>query len=134
MASLGLAGGEYASANELDAVERKTQAMKEEPNKIVSPQETAPQPLTKEDVKNLPPNNLKPRELTAEERREIHEKKLQDFDHWCQQKRTVSQLHAYFHESKVTLDEMKEQNVDLYKKAVDIFTKHEANLERKTNG
>ena len=134
LASLGLAGGEYASANELDAVERKTQAMKEEPNKIVSPQETAPQPLTKEDVKNLPPNNLKPRELTAEERREIHEKKLQDFDHWCQQKRTVQHLHAYFNDEKVTLDEMRQHNVDLYKKAVEIFTKHEANLERKTNG
>lgn len=134
LASLGLAGGEYASANELDAVERKTQAMKEEPSKNVSPDEKAPQPLTKEDVKNLPPNNLKPRELTAEERREIHEKKLQDFDHWCQQKRTVQHLHAYFNDEKVTLDEMKQHNVDLYKKAVDIFTKHEANLERKTNG
>ena len=123
LASLGLAGGEYASANELDAVERKTQALKQ-------PDE----PFTKEDFQNLPPDNLKPRETTAEERREIHEKKLQDFDHWCQQKRTVSQLHAYFHESKNILDEMKKQNVDLYKKAVDIFTKHEANLERKTNG
>jgi hypothetical protein len=135
LASLGLAGGEYASANELDAVERKTQAMKEEPRKVVSPPTpVAPQPLTKEDVKNLPPNNLKPRELTTEERREIHEKKLLDFDHWCQQKRTVQHLHAYFNDEKVTLDEMKEHNVDLYKKAVDIFTKHEANLERKTNG
>jgi hypothetical protein len=135
LASLGLAGGEYASANELDAVERKTQAMKEEPRKVVSPPTpVAPQPLTKEDVKNLPPNNLKPRELTTEERREIHEKKLLDFDHWCQQKRTVQHLHAYFNDEKVTLDEMKQHNVDLYKKAVDIFTKHEANLERKTNG
>jgi hypothetical protein len=134
LASLGLAGGEYASANELDAVERKTQAMKEEPSKNVSPDEKAPQPLTKEDVKNLPPNNLKPRELTTEERREIHEKKLLDFDHWCQQKRTVQHLHAYFNDEKVTLNEMKQHNVDLYKKAVDIFTKHEANLERKTNG
>jgi hypothetical protein len=135
LASLGLAGGEYASANELDAVERKTQAMKEEPSKVVSPPTpVAPQPLTKEDVKNLPPNNLKPRELTTEERREIHEKKLLDFDHWCQQKRTVQHLHAYFNDEKVTLDEMKQYNVDLYKKAVDIFTKHEANLERKTNG
>ena len=134
LASLGLAGGEYASANELDAVERKTQAMKEEPSKNVSPDEKAPQPLTKEDVKNLPPNNLKPRELTTEERREIHEKKLLDFDHWCQQKRTVQHLHAYFNDEKVTLDEMKQHNVDLYKKAVEIFTKHEANLERKTNG
>ena len=134
LASLGLAGGEYASANELDAVERKTQAMREEPNNLVSPEPVAPQPITKKDFDNLPPDNLKPRETTAEERREIHEKKLQDFDHWCQQKRTVSQLHAYFRECESTLDEMKEQNVDLYKKAVDIFTKHEANLERKTNG
>ena len=135
LASLGLAGGEYASANELDAVERKTQAMKEEPRKVVSPPTpVAPQPLTKEDVKNLPPNNLKPRELTTEERREIHEKKLLDFDHWCQQKRTVQHLHAYFNDEKVTLDEIKQHNVDLYKKAVEIFTKHEANLERKTNG
>ena len=135
LASLGLAGGEYASANELDAVERKKEAMKEEPSKVVSPPTpVAPQPLTKEDVKNLPPNNLKPRELTTEERREIHEKKLLDFDHWCQQKRTVQHLHAYFNDEKVTLDEMKQHNVDLYKKAVDIFTKHEANLERKTNG
>jgi len=134
LASLGLAGGEYASANELDAVERKTQAMKEEPNKLVSPKPVAPQPLTKEDVKNLPPNNLKPRELTAEERREIHKKKLEDFDHWCQQKRTIGHLHAYFSEEESTLNEMKQHNVDLYKQAVHIFTEHEANLERKTNG
>jgi hypothetical protein len=123
LASLGLAGGEYASANEIDAVERKTQALKQ-------PDE----PFTKKDFQNLPPDNLKPRETTVEERRQMHEKKLQGFDHWCGQKRTISQLHAYFHESKNILDEMKEQNVDLYKKAVDIFTKHEANLERKTNG
>ena len=123
LASLGLAGGEYASANEMDAVERKTQNLKQ-------PDE----PFTKKDFQNLPPNNLKPRDVTAEERRQMHEKKLQDFDHWCGQKRTVPQLHAYFHESKNILDEIKEHNVDLYKKAVDIFTKHEANLERKTNG
>jgi len=134
LASLGLAGGEYASANELDAVERKTQAMREESSKNVSPDSETSQPITKKDFDDLPPDNLKPRELTAEERRQVHEKKLEDFDHWCQQKRTVSQLHAYFNESKNILGEMKEQNVDLYKKAVDIFTKHEANLERKTNG
>ena len=134
LASLGLAGGEYASANELDAVERKTQAMKEEPGKIVSPQETAPQPLTKEDVKNLPPNNLKPRQLTDEERRELHKKKLEDFDHWCNQKKTIGLLHAYFSDEESTLNEMKQHNVDLYKKAVQIFSEYENKLERKTNG
>ena len=134
LSSLGISGGEYASANELDAVDRKKEAIKEESKEDVSPDKKTPQPLTKEDVKNLPPNNLKPRELTTEERREIHEKKLLDFDHWCQQKRTIGHLHAYFSEEESTLNEMKQHNVDLYKKAVDIFTKHEANLERKTNG
>ena len=134
LSSLGISGGEYASANELDAVDRKKEAIKVESKEDVSPDKKTPQPLTKEDVKNLPPNNLKPRELTTEERREIHEKKLLDFDHWCQQKRTIGHLHAYFSEEESTLNEMKQHNVDLYKKAVDIFTKHEANLERKTNG
>jgi len=129
LASLGLAGGEYASANELDAVVRKTEAMKEEPKKDVSPQ-----PTTKIEFKDLPPKPIPPREFTTEERREMHETKMGDFDHWCQQQRTVSQLHAYFHDSKIILDEIKKHNPDLYKKAIDIFTKHEANLERKKNG
>lgn len=121
LASLGLAGGEYASANELDAVGRKEEALKEESNKDVSPDEETPQ-------------SLQPRKLTTEERRELHAKKLEDFEHWCQQKRTIGQLHVYFRECESTLNEMKEHNGDLYKKAVEIFTKHETNLERKTNG
>ena len=129
LASLGLAGGEYASANELDAVVRKTEAIKEEPKKDVSPQ-----PTTKIEFKDLPPKPIPPRQFTTEERREMHETKMGDFDHWCQQQRTVPQLHAYFHDSKIILDEIKKHNPDLYKKAIDIFTKHEANLERKTNG
>ena len=129
LASLGLAGGEYASANELDAVVRKTEAIKEEPKKDVSPE-----PTTKIEFKDLPPKPIPPRQFTTEERREIHETKMGDFDHWCQQQRTVPQLHAYFHDSKIILDEIKKHNPDLYKKAIDIFTKHEANLERKTNG
>jgi len=134
LASLGLAGGEYASANELDAVERKTQAMREEPNKLVSPKPVAPQPLTKEDVKNLPPNNLKPRELTDEERRELHKKKLEDFEHWCQQKKTQQQLDQYFRESESTLNEMLEHNPDLYKEGKEIFLKYLEIMEGKTNG
>ena len=39
MASLGLAGGEYASANEMDAVVRKTDAIKETPQVEVKEQE-----------------------------------------------------------------------------------------------
>ena len=115
-------------------IDRKKEAIKEESKEDVSPEKKTPQPLTKEDVKNLPPNNLKPRELTTEERREIHEKKLEDFDHWCNQKRTIGHLHAYFSEEESTLNEMKQHNVDLFKKAVEIFTEYENKLERKTNG
>jgi len=120
LASLGLAGGEYASANELDAVERKTEALKEEPKPVEKP---------KIQFKDIPQ-----KQITPEERRERHEEKIPDFDHWCQQKRTIGHLHAYFSEEESTLNEMKQHNVDLYKQAVHIFTKHEANLERKSNG
>jgi len=134
LASLGLAGGEYASANELDAVERKTQAMKEEPNKLVSPKPLAPQSLTKEDVKSIPPKPPQPRELTDEERRQIHAKKVEDFEHWCQQKRTTDQLNSFYTESQTTLNEMKQHNPDLFKKASQVFLKYLDELERKTNG
>ena len=134
LASLGLAGGEYASANELDAVDRKTQAMKEESNTFVSPKPLAPQPLTKEDVKAIPPKEIKIPQLTPEERRERHERKVDDFEHWCQQKKTQDQLNAYYTDSQSTLNEMKQHNPDLFKKASQIFLKYLDQLERKSNG
>ena len=46
LSSLGLAGGEYASANEMDAVIRKTDALKEKPQIEVKKQEIDPAPQT----------------------------------------------------------------------------------------
>jgi DNA-binding transcriptional regulator GbsR (MarR family) len=123
LASLGLAGGEYASANELDAVERKTQAMKEEPNKDVSPVKEAPRSL-----------QIKPPQLTPEERRKRHEEKLEDFEHWCKQKKTQKQLDDYFEESKSTLNEIQKHNPDLYKEGKEIFLKYLEIMEGKRNG
>ena len=123
LASLGLAGGEYASANELDAVERKTQAMKEEPNKDVSPVKEAPRSL-----------QIKPPQLTPEERRERHKRKVGDFEHWCKQKKTQDQLDSYYNDSQSTLDEMKQHNPDLYKQAKAIFLNYLEIMEGKTNG
>ena len=128
LASLGLAGGEYASANELDAVVRKTEAMKEEPKKVVTPTPV------QEEVKVIPKPTMQPRVLTTEERREIHETKIPDFDHWCQQKRTKDQLDAYYNDSQSTLNEIKEHNPDLYKKAIQVFVKYLDKFERKENG
>ena len=135
LASLGLAGGEYASANELDAVGRKTIALEEtgiiEPKKVEMKQAQVTEEQTQEPIVN---KTLKVPEITDEERKERHKTKMADFDHWCGQQRTVQQLHAYFNESKPTLDEMKTLSPNLYKQAIDIFTKHETLLERKTNG
>ena len=46
LSSLGLAGGEYASANEMDAVVRKTDAIKQKPPTEVKKQEIDPAPQT----------------------------------------------------------------------------------------
>jgi len=118
LASLGLAGGEYASANELDAVERKTEALKEEP--VEKPK--------------IQFKDIRQKEITPEERRERHEEKIPDFDHWCQQKRTKDQLDAYYNDSQSTLNEIKEHNPDLYKKAIQVFVKYLDKFERKENG
>jgi len=134
LSSLGISGGEYASANELDAVDRKKQALEEESNENVSPDEETPQSLTKEIVKGLPPKAPQPRELTDEERRQIHTKKVEDFEHWCQQKRTTDQLNSFYTESQTTLNEMKQHNPDLFKKASQVFLKYLDQLERKSNG
>lgn len=123
LASLGLAGGEYASANELDAVERKTQAIEEDPDKDVSPENKGPRSL-----------KIKPIQLTPEERRDRHKRKVDDFEHWCQQKKTQDQLDAYYTDSQSTLDEMKEQNPDLYEQARKIFLKYLTKMEGRTNG
>ena len=59
LASLGLAGGEYASANEMDAVVRKTDVIKETPQKEVknevveqTPDETTPPSQPKDAVED----------------------------------------------------------------------------------
>ena len=123
LSSLGLAGGEYASANEMDAVIRKTDAI-EQQKVVVKPVEEVPKP------KPL----LEQPTIATEERREKHQDKIKDFDHWCGQKKVVQELHAYFNESKVTLEEIKKHNPDIFSKIIDVFTKHETLLERKFNG
>ena len=66
LASLGLAGGEYASANELDAVVRKTTALEErvivEPKKVEMKQAQVTEEKTQEPIVNKP---LKVPDITA---------------------------------------------------------------------
>ena len=58
LASLGLAGGEYASANEMDAVVRKTEAIKEIPRKEVKSQESFAETPKKPQIKASSPEPL----------------------------------------------------------------------------
>lgn len=132
LASLGLAGGEYASSNEMDAVQRKSAIIKV--NDGVPEPYPTPVEKPKIEFKDLPPKQIKIPETTPEERRKRHEEKVPDFEHWCEQKRTKDQLDAYYTDSQSTLDEMKEHNPDLYKKAIQIFVKYLDKFERKTNG
>ena len=72
--------------------------------------------------------------LTPEERRERHKEKVDDFEHWCQQKKTQDQLDAYYTDSQSTLDEMKQHNPDLYEQARNIFLKYLTKMEGRRNG
>ena len=132
LASLGLAGGEYASANEMDAVQRKGAIIKV--NDGVPEPYPTPVEKPKIEFKDIPPKQMKVPEITPEERRERHEEKIPDFEHWCQQKRTKDQLDAYYNDSQSTLNEIKEHNPDLYKKAIQVFVKYLDKFERKENG
>ena len=131
LSSLGLAGGEYASANEMDAVIRKTDAIEQQ--KVVAKEQTEEGSEPVEEAPKPKPLIEQPT-ITTEERREKHQDKIKDFDHWCGQKKVVQELHAYFNESKVTLEEIKKHNPDIFAKIIDVFTKHETLLERKFNG
>lgn len=127
LASLGLAGGEYASANEMDAVQRK--------GAIIKVNDGVPEPYpTPVEKPKIQFKDIPQKEITPEERRERHEEKIPDFDHWCQQKRTKDQLDAYYNDSQSTLNEIKEHNPDLYKKAIQVFVKYLDKFERKENG
>ena len=129
LASLGLAGGEYASANEMDAVERKGAIIK------VKKGVPDPYPTPIEKSEDTPKSlQIKIPKLTPEERRERHKTKVDDFEHWCQQKKTQDQLDAYYTESQSTLDEMKQHNPDLYEQARNIFLKYLTKMEGRRNG
>ena len=87
-----------------------------------------------DDKQTLKSLQIKIPKLTPEERRERHKTKVDDFEHWCQQKKTQDQLDAYYTESQSTLDEMKQHNPDLYEQARKIFLKYLTKMEGKRNG
>lgn len=126
LASLGLAGGEYASANELDAVTRKSNAIQQ--NQATAP--SAPPPKT--DVEPVVSPPLPTAEQSSEpedEHREMDAAFYRDIGIQLQEFRFVGKVHDLFQKTKPALQELKKRNPDRAQHLMNLFKKHEARLQ-----
>ena len=123
LASIGLAGGEYASANELDAVPRKAAAI--EQNQAAAPSLAPP----KEDVSTgaIPPAPEQSPE--PDEHREMDAAFYRDIGIQLQEFRFVGKVHDLFEKTKPALKELKKRNPDRAEHLMNLFKKHEARLQ-----
>ena len=109
LASLGLAGGEYASANEMDAVSRKSDAIqsnKAEPVQLVK------KPLSKEEAEWLAHN-----EATLDQY-------------------TLKDLEVFMNKpfTKTTMQSIKEKDIDAYNDFKTLFVETREKLKEQANG
>ena len=109
LASLGLAGGEYASANEMDAVSRKSDAIqsnKAEPVQLVK------KPLSKEEAEWLAHNEATLDQYT-----------LKDLEVFMKKPFT-----------KATMQSIKEKDIDAYNDFKTLFVETREKLKEQANG
>ena len=122
LASLGLSGGEYASANEMEAVPRKAENLKTAPNQSglqpsVIPQSEAPQA---EPTPEPQPDT----DLDDNYDRGFY----MDMKSRLEQARHISKVHQLFTEMKPKLKEIKERRPDRAQAILELFTTHEDRL------
>lgn len=121
LSSLGLAGGEYASANEMDAVVRKTDAIKEKPQTEVKKQE----------IDLAPQTDQSPAQYSLEESQAAHarlssaiansERIKYNSD---KEKGRIIYLQGIFRENQQVLKKMTDEHrSDIQKQFVDMETK-----------
>lgn len=121
LSSLGLAGGEYASANEMDAVVRKTDALKEKPQTEVKKQE----------IDSAPQTDQSPAQYSLEESQAAHarlssaiansERIKYNSD---KEKGRIIYLQGIFRENQQVLKKMTDEHrSDIQKQFVDMETK-----------
>ena len=121
LASLGLAGGEYASSNELDAVERKTQAIQQ--NQAAAPSSPPPS----ENVAT-PPSAPERSPEPADEYEQMDKAFYRDIAVQLQEFTHVGKVHDLFAKSKPALKELKGRNPERAQHLVNLFNKHEARI------
>jgi hypothetical protein len=121
LASLGLSGGEYASANEMDAVPRKAENIAQ--NQTVA--------VEKKD----PPSQASPApsepttEMTREELDAKHDKGVwQDMKSRLRQMKHVNNVHTLFESMKPKIQEIKQRNPEAAQHIVKLFLDAEDKL------
>jgi len=119
LASIGLAGGEYASANEMDGVQRKTVASSEK--KAAAPgSDSSLQPVPKNEQSSSPPpddNMDSVRYLYQTLRKEIAQTNM------------VGEVTALWNKNKGVLNQLKSTNEDVYKQFHSMFSEKEKELK-----
>ena len=120
LASIGLAGGEYASANEMDGVQRKTVASSEK--KVAAPgSDSSLQPVPKTEQPPSTPsqddNMDSVRYLYQTLRKEIAQTNM------------VGEVTALWNKNKGVLNQLKNTNEEVYKKFHSMFAHREKELK-----
>ena len=120
LASLGLSGGEYASANEMDAVPRKAENIAQ--NQAVAVEEDPPS--------QQPPVPSEPlKEMTREELDEKHDKGVwQDMKSRLRQMKHVNNVHTLFETMKPKIQEIKQRNPEAAQHIINLFLDAEDKL------
>lgn len=126
LASLGLSGGEYASANEMDAVPRKAENIRQ--NQTVA--------VEKKD----PPSQASPApseptaDLTQEELDKKHDKSVYlDMQSQLRQMKHVNNVHTLFDRMKPKIQEIKKRNPEAAQHIVKLFLDAEKSLTKGEN-
>jgi len=121
LASLGLSGGEYASANEMDAVPRKAENIKQNQTVAVEKQDPPSQ--------QSPAPSEPTTEMTREQLDEKHDKGVwQDMKSRLRQMKHVNNVHTLFETMKPKIQEIKQRNPEAAQHIVKLFLDAEDKL------
>ena len=121
LASLGLSGGEYASANEMDAVPRKAENIAQ--NQTVAVEKKDPP------SQQSPAPSEPPKEMTREELDEKHDRGVwQDMKSRLRQMKHVNNVHTLFEDMKPKIQEIKQRNPEAADQIVKLFLDAEDKL------
>lgn len=128
LASLGLSGGEYASANEMDAVPRKQKNIDEAKEADTTPV----QPESRQTLQvNAPPPVDPITDDETEAQNERYDKAFyMDMSSRLTQARHISKVHGLFEEMKPKIQEIKKRNPERAKHILELFMKHEDRLSK----